>query len=505
MSFKAGAITGTIGLDNKPAVKAIHEVGTEAKGMKGSIEDAAKGAKSYKETLHEIKDQLGKRSAFGESMELLRGGGVIMGLNIAADAFKSVGDSTAKFVDEMRKGDLSGSEMAEEFVRTVPIVGKIYEGLEGWAEAITGTKYEMAAATEQLKKFDETLEFQKQTKREIIQMNKEEAASLRGIGKEMALIGKVGIDRTLQENENHYRDVVAAATGKSGKNALTEKEREQYEAAEKLLANPRQPDKPTEAEFAHAGRNWPVQYPEATEKVHKYTDWLNSMNGAKAIADAAEAKMHAGDVNAGKEDKLAKQYATVKGLADLWGDVVQKWNEGAAAFNRIDDAIQGAKRGLRQFGMTDTEAAIDNFTRLKGVTDKQIQTFSDLEKQRALAENAKSAATPREKFDSDISDLGRKVLAGEMYPQTAARLSARAEMDYLGGREAQFRGERAPDVPVLSGDRHFPSVSTNNNGPNPQMDRELKAAEATVSKLDELIGITKGQRTQAVQTVTIGN
>lgn len=44
MGFKAGAITGTIGLDNKPAVKAVREVAAEAKGMKAGVEEATKGA-----------------------------------------------------------------------------------------------------------------------------------------------------------------------------------------------------------------------------------------------------------------------------------------------------------------------------------------------------------------------------------------------------------------------------------------------------------------------------
>ena len=81
-------LSGDIVLNEKPAVEAFKATEAEAQKFKQTIKEetdlAAKGMEKYfKESLDHIKEGFGRRSVFGESIELLAGGGVVAGIGVA--------------------------------------------------------------------------------------------------------------------------------------------------------------------------------------------------------------------------------------------------------------------------------------------------------------------------------------------------------------------------------------------------------------------------------------
>ena len=167
MAFNVGSITGEITLGRGGAITSLREVKKEAQsnfkpGMEGAFKDvetagkkSAEGiGKSYKEMLHGIKGELGRRSAFGESVELLAGGGVIMGASLLGEKMKELTAEARKFAQELKEGKADWDGL----IGKTPVIGGMWEAGRNIREIMTGEA-------------EETLRIEERTRREVEQTN----------------------------------------------------------------------------------------------------------------------------------------------------------------------------------------------------------------------------------------------------------------------------------------------------------------------------------------------
>lgn len=100
-------------------------------------------ANTYKSYLDQLNSQFGKRSAFGKTLKLLAGGGVIGGIGLAASELDEMTRKMAEFADEIRRGSLSAGEMTEKFITAIPILGNIWDAGRNIREIFTGENAEL--------------------------------------------------------------------------------------------------------------------------------------------------------------------------------------------------------------------------------------------------------------------------------------------------------------------------------------------------------------------------
>lgn len=125
--------------------------------------------------LETLKRSFGRGSAFQETGELLKGAGVVAGLTIAGEVLKNATGKAVELKNALVEGKMSGGEMANEFAKSLPILGGIVEAganihelftsekfiLKQWEELNTELgvsikrMYDLKAATEAFKKSSE--------------------------------------------------------------------------------------------------------------------------------------------------------------------------------------------------------------------------------------------------------------------------------------------------------------------------------------------------------------
>lgn len=87
---------------------------------------------------------LGQAKGLGQ---LLKGGGVLIGVTLIADAVKKLGDGIAQAVH----GAGTFGERMDGLARSLPVLGKVYESFESIGNAITGTKQMLEIENERTK------------------------------------------------------------------------------------------------------------------------------------------------------------------------------------------------------------------------------------------------------------------------------------------------------------------------------------------------------------------
>lgn len=158
-TFQAGSIVATMALDESPTIKALEKAKNATNDFKqvaekNLTEAGERGAEGF---LRGLKEKFGRRSVFGESIELLAGGGVIAGIGMAAHSFEDAAEKVAKLSEEMRKGQLTTGEYIGEFARSLPILGDMTKGFDALREVVTGEKAALDEQTEAAKKANDAI------------------------------------------------------------------------------------------------------------------------------------------------------------------------------------------------------------------------------------------------------------------------------------------------------------------------------------------------------------
>lgn len=160
MSFSVGAITGIIGLDEKPALRSMKDTVRASEDFKKAVEknfdQAAKsGSSSFKSALAGIKGEFGKSSAFGQALKLAAGGGAIAALGLAASKFKEISTSIADMATQAQLGKQSYSDMALKIGLSLPVIGDVAQGFLSLGKAALGFDAITQAADATIKKIEE--------------------------------------------------------------------------------------------------------------------------------------------------------------------------------------------------------------------------------------------------------------------------------------------------------------------------------------------------------------
>lgn len=95
-----------------------------------------------------IADLLGKRSDLKGFAELLRGGGMVVGLTLALDALGRMAGQMRQVRDDIRLGEKSAGDMAQAFGRSIPVLGKIVDLGGELREMITSENFDLARTLE---------------------------------------------------------------------------------------------------------------------------------------------------------------------------------------------------------------------------------------------------------------------------------------------------------------------------------------------------------------------
>jgi soluble cytochrome b562 len=103
--------------------------------------------------LQGLKKGLGEESAFGNVAKILSGTGAVAGLALAGRELNAIADKAGELARELRNGQKSGGEIAEELAKTIPIYGQIIEAGRKFRGLLDGT----AADVERLTSFNKLI------------------------------------------------------------------------------------------------------------------------------------------------------------------------------------------------------------------------------------------------------------------------------------------------------------------------------------------------------------
>ena len=73
-------------------------------------------------------------------MKILKGGGMIAGIGLAANMFRHWAGEIEEVATKMRETGSSSGDMGRELIRTIPVFGAVVKGFDSISEAITGEK-----------------------------------------------------------------------------------------------------------------------------------------------------------------------------------------------------------------------------------------------------------------------------------------------------------------------------------------------------------------------------
>jgi hypothetical protein len=137
---------------------AMRALPAEAERVATGMKHAAHEAAGLDHTLHALKAQTGRRSALGELAELAQGAGPLIGLGLMGEAIKKASEKMLELREEFEKGEKSSGQMADELIRSLPILGSIYEAGRNIRELLTGEEGIAKEIQESAKFADEVAE-----------------------------------------------------------------------------------------------------------------------------------------------------------------------------------------------------------------------------------------------------------------------------------------------------------------------------------------------------------
>jgi hypothetical protein len=119
----------------------LRSIAKEANQASRALEQTAKDQKGF---LDSLKESFGRGSTLGQMAKLFAGGGAIMGLKFATAEIAHMAEAGEHLATALRKGDGNAGELAQEFAKSIPIVGNLVAAGASINEMITGDKLAMS-------------------------------------------------------------------------------------------------------------------------------------------------------------------------------------------------------------------------------------------------------------------------------------------------------------------------------------------------------------------------
>lgn len=335
-------------------------------GELGKIEEQAK------RTGQTLGESFGASSPFGQTMQMLRGGGALLGIGLLARGFAQAGQAAGKLADSMQDASKNAADLQGELFQSLPIIGDLWRGVDGIWRAVSGIPKDISAAWDSQRGILDAIREQRQEYEAILACTEQQLATERA--REQA---------NKQINE-WMRTAIQEGGNESDVRARADAMRQQVEDNLKL------------AEAAEAHR-------EAQREAER-----------SAVDAAREAERLAAN-QAREAERLAKAEADrLQGIADtLQGlqDQIDLYGQGAEAAQRLALVRQGA-----------TEANLDAFDAM----NRQLEQMRSLTEQQTDAENRAAALTEKWKTEAErlyeqIQEINELEMMGLLDPETVER------------------------------------------------------------------------------------
>lgn len=165
------------------AIKAARDV----IGVKNAVDQLRRGGEGS-DIFGKIREGLGRRSALGETTDLINGGGsrLVGGLTGGADAIKNLAEQAGKLQQEFAAGKVSAGEMTEKLVEGLPIIGSFWQAGQAVRELFTHEAEDLAKANAEAKTLDDVLKSQHETMKVLAEEAKKYGDFMADAAKEIA-------------------------------------------------------------------------------------------------------------------------------------------------------------------------------------------------------------------------------------------------------------------------------------------------------------------------------
>ena len=177
-----------------------------------------------------VGDSLGRSSALGRTLRALRGGGELYAFAQVAEGLNKVTGKAVELRDEFDKGNVSAGQMADQFSRSIPILGQIYSAGRNIRELFDGEAAAAARITEQANALNLATEARiglvNSTRDIEVSASQSHASSVR----EAEIIGKTGPVREIAERDKARDDFAESSA------TQLEKQQKEIDEDQKLVA-----------------------------------------------------------------------------------------------------------------------------------------------------------------------------------------------------------------------------------------------------------------------------
>lgn len=109
-----------------------------ASGFKKTFEGAGKDAETFAGKMKGIKAQLGEESGLGNFAKVLRGAGAVAGLGVLVAVLDNASKKAVELKNAFDAGKISAGGIAEELVKSLPILGQAFDLGRNIRELFTG-------------------------------------------------------------------------------------------------------------------------------------------------------------------------------------------------------------------------------------------------------------------------------------------------------------------------------------------------------------------------------
>jgi hypothetical protein len=220
MTFQANGIEGAIGLDERPAFRSLDAVEKHAREFKGKVDQtmagvqssmgkAAKGGEgAFAGFIDRLKGNFGKKSVFGDLLEIGAGSGAIAALGIATSKFKDLTEAVQENAAALRTGEKGFADIAQSIARSIPVLGDAAQGFVNLWDAASGQagdRAEQDADTARRKKQQDDLQAALKGGKSLADTYRD---SIRGLNHELATLNTVQEDLPAFQHQFSRDDLV---------------------------------------------------------------------------------------------------------------------------------------------------------------------------------------------------------------------------------------------------------------------------------------------------------
>lgn len=314
-----------------------------------SMQQTAKsGTKAFGKMLSDLKSQFGKSSILGQIIPLLAGSGAIAALGMAAGKVREFGASIRDLSENWSTYAENQDKLTEKIASMVPVLGSVFLAVRDVESAITGSGKRAKEAVEHWEKYHDA------------------------VAKTKKLISDGAWSKLLPFSQSIQKSVDEASlamtsdgTGKDILRAMQDSRHQAYQI--KSLAN--DAIKSLGIEDMQKKIDEEVKLNGGTYYSQELREQLNELNKQKE------------DIEKARDDALNQIYNTedvkIKAIRDnaATNEFKKIADAAAEAAKKVKDAMDDMQKQIDQFGMTDIEKKIADFSSMPNNTKEQIDAY----------------------------------------------------------------------------------------------------------------------------------